>query len=70
MSAATRIKVHNEELLTDWMLWSDNLRFATIENTYRELSDPTHPVSIAMAKMRDIPEIRIIEGKTVRYTTN
>jgi hypothetical protein len=30
-----------------------------------ELSDPTHPVSIAMKKMRDIPEIRIIEGKTV-----
>ncbi|MDO9580738.1 MAG: hypothetical protein Q7J06_09275 [Bacteroidales bacterium] len=26
------------------------------------LSDPAHPVSIAMEKMQDIPEIRIIEG--------
>jgi hypothetical protein len=25
---------------------------------------PTHPVSIAMKKMQDIPEIRIIEGRT------
>ncbi|MBA4417122.1 MAG: hypothetical protein C0392_04315 [Syntrophus sp. (in: bacteria)] len=37
----------------------------TIEKAYCELSDPAHPVSIAMAKMHDIPEIRIIEGKTV-----
>ncbi len=28
-----------------------------------ELSDPTHPVSIAMVKMRDITGIRIVEGK-------
>ena len=35
----------------------------TIEKVYCELSDPTHPVSIAMVKMRDIPGIRIVEGK-------
>ncbi|MBA4417214.1 MAG: hypothetical protein C0392_04795 [Syntrophus sp. (in: bacteria)] len=35
----------------------------TIEKVYCELSDPTHPVSIAMAKMPDIPEIRIVEGR-------
>ncbi len=29
---------------------------ATIEKVYRELSDPSHPVSIAMKKMQDIPE--------------
>jgi hypothetical protein len=34
----------------------------TIEKVHQELSTPTHPVSIAMKKMRDIPEIRIIEG--------
>jgi hypothetical protein len=28
-----------------------------------ELSDSTHPVNIAMVKMQDISEIRIIEGK-------
>jgi len=27
------------------------------------LSDPTHPVSIAIKKMQDIPEIKIIEGR-------
>ena len=26
------------------------------------LYDPAHPVSIAMKKMQDVPEIRIIEG--------
>jgi hypothetical protein len=26
------------------------------------INNPTHPVSIAMQKMQDIPEIRIIEG--------
>ncbi len=34
----------------------------TIEKVHCELSNPTHPVSIAMKKMRDVPEIRIIEG--------
>ncbi len=45
--------------------WSDDQKLAAIEKIYRELSDPTHPVSIAIKKMQDIPEIRIIEGKTV-----
>jgi hypothetical protein len=35
-----------------------------IEKVRKELSDPAHPVSIAMTKIRDIPEIRIIEGET------
>lgn len=43
--------------------WSDEQKLATIEKVYKELSDPTHPVSIATQKMGDIPEIRIIEGK-------
>jgi hypothetical protein len=30
----------------------------TIEKVHRELSNPSHPVSIAMAKMRDIPEVK------------
>lgn len=33
-----------------------------IEMTYKELSSPNHPVSIAMKKMKTIPEVRIIEG--------
>ena len=36
----------------------------TIEKIHRELSSPFHPVSMAMVKMQDIPEICIIEGKT------
>lgn len=35
----------------------------TIENIYKELSSPNHPVSAAMFKMDTIEEIRIIEGK-------
>jgi len=34
-----------------------------IETIQKELSDPKHPVSIAMFKMDTIEEIRIIEGK-------
>jgi hypothetical protein len=26
------------------------------------LYDPAHPVSIAMKKMQDVPEVKIIEG--------
>ena len=44
--------------------WSDGKKMQTIENVYQELSDPRHPVSVAMAKMQEVPEIKIIEGKT------
>jgi hypothetical protein len=27
------------------------------------LYDPAHPVSIAMKRMQDVPEVRIIEGR-------
>ena len=43
--------------------WSDDQKLPAIEKVHKELSDPTHPVSIAMTKMHDIPEIRIIEGE-------
>ncbi|MBA4389658.1 MAG: hypothetical protein C0399_01810 [Syntrophus sp. (in: bacteria)] len=43
--------------------WSDEQKLAAIEKVHKELSDPAHPVSIAMTKMQDIPEIRIIEGE-------
>jgi hypothetical protein len=42
--------------------WKDEQKLAAIEKVYQKLSDPAHPVSIAMTKKRDIPEIRIIEG--------
>lgn len=32
------------------------------EKVYKELSDPRHPVSVAMEKMKTVPEVRIIEG--------
>ncbi|MBI4651271.1 Eco57I restriction-modification methylase domain-containing protein [Candidatus Desantisbacteria bacterium] len=34
-----------------------------IEKVYKEFSNPNHPVSIAMAKMQEIEEVKIIEGK-------
>ena len=42
--------------------WSDKQKLQTIEKVYKELSDPRHPVSIAMEKMKTVPEVRIIEG--------
>ena len=38
-------------------------KLATIEQVYIELSNPTHPVSIAMARMQDVEEVRIIERR-------
>lgn len=43
--------------------WSDEKKLAVIEKIYKELSDPNHPVTIAMEKMQEIPEIEIIEGR-------
>lgn len=40
--------------------WSDEL--AVIQKVYREISNPSHPVAIAMEKMKTVPEVRIIEG--------
>jgi hypothetical protein len=28
-----------------------------------KISNPAHPLSIAMKKMQDLPEVRIIEGR-------
>jgi transcription antitermination factor NusG len=42
--------------------WSDEQKLQTIEKVYKELSDPAHPVSVAMEKMKTVPEVRIIEG--------
>jgi hypothetical protein len=47
------------ELVDDW---SDEMKLAVIEKIYKELSDPKHPVSIAMEKQKTVPEVRIIEG--------
>jgi len=42
--------------------WPEKKKLAIIEKVYKELSNPKHPVSIAMDKMKAVPEIRIIEG--------
>ena len=43
--------------------WSDEQKLVVIEKVYKELSDPTHPVSLAMKKMQEVPEVKIIEGR-------
>ena len=43
--------------------WSDEKKLAVIEKIYKELSDPKHPVNVAMVKMQEIPEVKLIEGK-------
>ena len=42
--------------------WSNEKKLAVIEKVYKELSDPKHPVSMAMEKQKTVPEVRIIEG--------
>jgi hypothetical protein len=42
--------------------WTDEKKLAVIEKVYKELSDSTHPASIAMAKQKNVPAVRIIEG--------
>ncbi|MBX3006830.1 MAG: hypothetical protein KF816_02265 [Melioribacteraceae bacterium] len=43
--------------------WSDEKKLKTIDKIYKDLSNPNHPVSIAMFKMDTVEEVRIIEGK-------
>ncbi len=43
--------------------WSDEQKLQTIENLHKEFSNPGHPVSVAMEKMQEIEDIKIIEGK-------
>ena len=42
--------------------WSDEKKMEIIENVYQELSNPKHPVSIAMERQKTVNEVRIIEG--------
>ena len=43
--------------------WSDDKKLQIIEKVYKELSDSNHPVSVAVAKMQEIEEVKIIEEK-------
>jgi hypothetical protein len=43
--------------------WSDEKKLEVIDKIYMELSDPSHPVSVAMAKMHEIEVVKIIEGR-------
>ncbi|MCF6153250.1 TaqI-like C-terminal specificity domain-containing protein [uncultured Candidatus Kuenenia sp.] len=43
--------------------WNEEKKLQTIEKIYKKLSDRKHPVSAAMAKSWEIPEIKLIEGK-------
>lgn len=43
--------------------WTDEKKLKTIEKVRKELSSSSHPVSIAMQKMQEVEEVRIIEGK-------
>nr|NQU91444.1 hypothetical protein [Bacteroidota bacterium] len=42
--------------------WSDEKKMKAIEKMYQELSDPKHPVAIAMERQKTVKEVRIIEG--------
>ena len=43
--------------------WSDERKLAVIEEIYKELSNPKRPVSVAMSKMQEIEEVKIIKGR-------
>ena len=42
---------------------SDEKKLTVIEKVYKELSDLKHPVSVAMSKMQNVKEVKIVEGK-------
>jgi len=42
--------------------WSDQKKLSNIDKVNKELCNPKHPVSIAMARQRTISEVKIIEG--------
>ena len=42
--------------------WSDEQKVQTIEQVNQKLSDPAHPVAIAMERQKTVPEVQIIEG--------
>lgn len=41
--------------------WDEAKKLAVIEQVFRELSDPSHPVSVAMERMKEVEEVRVIE---------
>jgi adenine-specific DNA-methyltransferase len=43
--------------------WSDEKKTVVIEMAHKELSEPKHPACVAMSKMFEIDDIKIIEGK-------
>jgi hypothetical protein len=47
------------ELIDDW---SDENKLKVINKVYEELSDPKHPVFIAMKRQKNVSEVRIVEG--------
>lgn len=46
----------------------ETANLATIERVYQEFSDPAHPVSIAMERMKEVEEVRIIERLDEAWT--
>jgi len=42
--------------------WSEERKLEIIENVYKKISELKHPVSIAMAKQKTVPAVRVIEG--------
>jgi hypothetical protein len=41
---------------------SDEKKLDVIKKVYKELSDPKHPVIIAMKRQKNVSEVRIVEG--------
>jgi hypothetical protein len=57
------VSIHLVDLPKLYENWSDEKKLEVIEKVYKELSDPLYPVSVAMTKMKDIEEVKIIEGR-------
>ncbi len=61
-SAGCEVLEHLQHLPELKEEWDDANKLAVIEQVYRELSDPQHPVSVAMERMKQVEEVRIIEA--------
>lgn len=63
INQAEKFRLILGNLIPEQRVGQDDNNLKTIEKVYKELSDPKHPVSIAMSKLQDIEEVNIIEGR-------
>jgi hypothetical protein len=70
LSNLPEIDTNDNNVETHDVETQDFASLQTIEKVHRELSNPTHPVSIAMKKMEDIPAMKYPAAKAGQERAN